>query len=94
LTFHQVCGTGIFGAHPCSFGINLELGVNDETEFYVLDDSLKFNNGTLGSVTHWGWEDLLLPPIGPGTRLRLWSEFDRFNGGLNLDNVNFYTQQK
>ena len=94
LTFHHVCGlhnneTG----DPCQLRL-LAKGNENSTELFNVPEESLFNNGSLEYATVWPWEDIKLPFIRYNTKLDLHSVFDPINGGVNLDNVQYYTRSK
>ena len=94
MTFHHVCGlhnneTG----DPCTLRLLAKENENSTEVFNVPEESL-FNNGSLKTADVWPWEDIKLPLIRYNTKLNLHSVFDPVNGGVNLDNVQYYTRSK
>lgn len=93
LTFHHACGTLDGSAKPCS----LQVQINHEgtvTHLLQLAEDRLFNNGTLATITNWPWEDIMLPILKPESKISLLAHYDTQMGGVNVDNLHFYTQQK
>ena len=93
-TFHHICGLHNETGDPCSLRLLVKENENITELFSVPEEKLFNINGSLDTTTEWPWEDLKLPFIRSNTKLDFHSVFDPKNGGVNLDNVQYYTQSK
>ncbi len=92
MSFHHVCGTTAADAEDCKFSLAFD---HDESNpVYELPNDRKVNDGAVASVTEWLHEDVKLPLIDQGDRLKYLGEFDSVNGLVNLDNVVMHTRQR
>ena len=77
---------------PTSFKVWLENGAL--TNLVDADDNTLYNKGSVTNATTWNHENHQLPPLLPGSIVKIQSEFDRNHGAIAVDNIRIHTQQR
>ena len=105
VSFHHICGNNLTPDGSNSLNCSMIFGLfNEHSEQQTMDDTLyyfheipshkMYNNGSLKLMSDMFYENLELPMVRQGDRLRLLASFDSKYGGIGLDNVKFTTPQK
>ena len=93
LSFQHACGTNAADGKPCNLQVQAG-GINGTDVAFDVPENLKFNNGSLGDVKVWPWQDVKLPILNFNDKVQFYSKFDPNKGGVNLDNIHLHTRQK
>ncbi len=94
MSFHHMCGhdgaVGTLATVNCSIGVAWD----DKDAFFEVDPTKHYDEGDVSTATEFNFEQLRIPGLKSGSRLRLNAMFDLTDGMLGLNNVKVTTRQR